>query len=88
MIGMLHQGIRTYLCNPWFYAGSVVIDKTKTQSTLKAQRTLRFINQALIMELLVYLAGRLKSPSLFRQMAWTWLALFCVLLYSIRNVGP
>ena len=32
--------------------------------------------------------GMPKSPSMFRQTAWTWLALFCVLLNSTRKVGP
>ena len=29
-----------------------------------------------------------KSPSMLRQTAWMWLALFWVLLNSIRKVGP
>ena len=29
-----------------------------------------------------------KSPSMFRQTEWMWLAPFWVLLNSIRKVGP
>ena len=32
--------------------------------------------------------GMPKSPSMFRQTQWMWLAPFWVLLNSIRKVGP
>gem|GEM_PF-3773968 len=35
-----------------------------------------------------YCRGSAKSPFKLRHIEWTWLASFCVLLYSITNVGP
>lgn len=35
-----------------------------------------------------HFTGMPKSPSRSRQYECTWLALFCVLLYSMRKVGP